>query len=366
VTAPGILEAPSTQTVIIAESNVGLYFSQANYTAYKNSGLATITVNRTGFTNTTVSVNYLATNGTALAGVNFYPTNGTLVFTNGVISQSFNVPLIANTTVYPNLFALLSLNSPTNAQVVDPGAATLTILENGGSFVIPAGAQMINNSSAVDLSNGVIGSNDTVQVRFALRDSAGLDVTNLIANLLVTNGVTSPSPASQSYGHLAVYGHSVYKTFGFVANGTNGLNISPTFQLYDQGNNNKFIGYATFVFTLGTWATTFANTNTIIINDNGAASPYPSIITVNGVGNTLIKATVTMTNLSHASPQDIDALVVSPTTNTLIMAHAGGGNVVNHVTVNFDDAATNYLPQFGPIVTGTNKPSDYFPVKNFP
>ena len=39
VTAPGILEAPSTQTVIIAESNVGLYFSQANYTAFKNSGM---------------------------------------------------------------------------------------------------------------------------------------------------------------------------------------------------------------------------------------------------------------------------------------------------------------------------------------
>jgi hypothetical protein len=246
---------------------------------------------------------------------------------------------------------------------VDPGAATLTILENGGSFVIPAGAQMINNSSAVDLSNGVIGSNDTVQVRFALRDSAGLDVTNLIANLLATNGVTSPSPASQSYGHLTVYGHSVYKTFGFVANGTNGLNISPTFQLYDGA---KFIGNATFVFTLGTWTTTFANTNTIIINEIGAASPYPSIISVNGVGNTLIKATVTMTNLSHASPSDIDALVVSPTTNTLIMAHAGGGNVVNHVTLTFDDAAATYLTQTNQIVTGTNKPSDYFPVKNFP
>jgi hypothetical protein len=324
---------------------------------YKNGVVATINVLRTGFTNSAVSVNYLATNGTAINGQNFYATNGTLLFPAGVTSQSFNVPLIANAAVQPNLFALMFLSSPTNAQVVNPGAATLTILENGGSYVIPAGSQLLTNSSLADMNNTVIGSNDTVQVMFAFRDSAGLNVTNLVAYLLATNGVVSPSPASQAYGPLTVYGHSVSRPFAFTAQGTNGLNITPTFQLYDNG---KFIGPATFTYTLGTWTTQFANTNTIIINDNTSASPYPSTINVTGVGSTLIKATVTLTNLSHMSASDIDALVVSPTTNTLIMMHVGGSGVhITHATLTFDDAATTSLPQNGAIVTSTNKPSAY-------
>jgi len=202
-----------------------------------------------------------------------------------------------------------------------------------------------------------------VTVLFAFRDAAGLNVTNLVAYLLATNGVAAPSPASQTYGPLTVYGHSVSRPFSFTAHGTNTLPIAPTFQLYDNG---KFIGPATFTYTMGTWTTTFANTNPIIINDNAAASPYPSVINVSGLGNTLIKATVTMTNVTHTKPSDIDALVVSPTTNTLIMAHAGGANIIKHVTLTFDDAATNSLPQNGQIVTGTNKPTQYYPVKNFP
>jgi len=363
VTAPGRITPYGAESVVIAESNAGLSFSQAGYSVFKNGVSALINVYRTGYTDSVVSVDYLATNGTALAGQNFYPTNGTLVFTNGVTSQSFNVPIIANSQVQGNLFALLLLSNPTNAQVVDPGAATLTIVETGGGYVIPAGSLLLANSSPFDMASDVIGSNDTVTVLFAFRDAAGLNVTNLVAYLLATNGVAAPSPASQTYGPLTVYGHSVSRPFSFTAHGTNTLPIAPTFQLYDNG---KFIGPATFTYTMGTWTTTFANTNPIIINDNAAASPYPSVINVSGLGNTLIKATVTMTNVTHTKPSDIDALVVSPTTNTLIMAHAGGANIIKHVTLTFDDAATNSLPQNGQIVTGTNKPTQYYPVKNFP
>jgi hypothetical protein len=364
VTTPGYIEPYGTESVNIAESNAGMKFSQASYSVFKNSGFATINVYRTGYTNDTVSVDYLVTNGTAIGGQNFYPTNGTLIFTNGVTSQSFNVPLIANTLVQPNLYALLELGNPTNGFIVNPGSAVLTILETGGSFVTSAGSQLLTNSSLSDMSADVIGSNDTVQVRFAFRDAAGQNVTNLIAYLLATNGVTAPSPASQTYGPLTVYGHSVSKPFSFTAQGTNGYSISPTFMLYDNG---KFIGPATFTYTLGSWTTTFANTNPIVINDAAAASPYPSIILATGLGSSLVKATVTLTNLSDQSLGDVDALVVSPTTNTLIMAHAGGsGAIVNHVTLTFDDAAPTSLPQNGSPATGTNKPTQFYPVKNFP
>ncbi len=365
VTPPGVIAPYGTQTVAIVEGSAGVSFSQANYNVFDNTGLATITVNRTGFTNSTSSVDYFVTNGTAIGGQNFYPTSGTLLFTNGVTSQSFNVTLITNTLAEPNLFALMGLLNPTNAQIVNPGAATLTILDTGSSYIIPAGAQVQTNStSQYDYTNNVIGSNDTVTVLFAFRDAAGLNVTNLGATLLATNGVSAPSPASNSYGPLTVYGHSVSRAYTFTALGTNAFTISPTFQLTTDG---KSAGVATFVFTLGTWTTTFANTNPIIIRDDEAASPYPSIIDVSGLGSSLVKATVTLTNLSHQNLSDVDALVVSPgTSNTLIMSHVGAGFPANHLVLTFDDFSTNTLPKNTAVVSGTNKPTQYNPPASFP
>jgi len=221
-----------------------------------------------------------------------------------------------------------------------------------------------NYTSLANNNSGIIGSNDTVQVLFGLRDSAGLNVTNLIAYLLATNGVLSPSPASQVYGPLTVYGHSVSQPFTFTAHGTNSLAITPTFALYD---NAKPIGLAAFNFLIGTWTTTFTNTNSIVILDNTNASPYPSTINVSGVGGILVKATVTLNKLTHTSPSDIDALVVAPAgTNTLIMAHAGGQLSVTNITLTFDDAATNSLTQTIRLTTGTNKPTQFYPVPRFP
>jgi len=367
-TAPGQITPRGTQVIVIAESNTGLRFTQTSYQAFKDGIIATIAVSRTGNTNNVVSVDYLATNGTAINGVNFAATNGTLIFPDGVMNQTFNVPLIANSQVQPNLSVLLQLSNPTNSQLVTPSAATLIILENGGSYVVPAGAQMVTNyTSFSNYTNGIIGSNDTVQILFGLRVSAGLSATNLNAILLATNGVLAPSavPASATnYGPLAVYGHSVSRPFKFTANGTNSLTISPTFALYD---NTKYIGTAVFNFSIGTWTTTFSNRSTIVINDLTAASPYPSSINVSGVGGTLIKATVTFTNLSHTYPADIDALVSSPAQkNTLLMSQEGGGNSVSHITITFDDTATNALPRTTVITNGVYKPTSFGTPNPFP
>jgi hypothetical protein len=210
-------------------------------------------------------------------------------------------------------------------------------------------------------------SNETVQVRFAFRDSAGLNVTNLNAILLPTNGVVSPAAmpvSATNYGPLTVYGHSVYRTFGFTVNGTNTQLIAPTFSLYD---NAKFIGTAVFGFTVGQWTASFTNTNMIVIRDNTNATPYPSAINVSGIGGSLIKATVTLNKLAHSYPADVDAIVVAPAgTNTLIMANTGGGAGITNMILNFDDAAATYLPQNTKIIIGTNRPTSFFPVLTFP
>jgi uncharacterized delta-60 repeat protein len=249
------------------------------------------------------------------------------------------------------------------------GSMVGSITDGGGnSFVIPAGSALVYESFTPP--NNIIDPGETVTLSFAFTNSAGNDVSNLVATLLATNGITSPSPASNNYGSLIVGGPSVSRQFSFTASGTNGQSIAATFQL-QSGTNN--LGTAVFTYMLGIFTNTFANTNAIIINDLAPApapylaTPYPSIINVSGVGGSLIKVTVTFANLTHSWPADIDALLESPSQQSaLLMANAGGGFAVHGVTLTFDDTTDNsFLPQAAQIFSGTYNPTAYFPVATF-
>src|ERR1035437_9144134 len=236
-----------------------------------------------------------------------------------------------------------------------------SIIGGGNGLVIPAGSALVHESFTP--ANNIIDPGETVTLSFAFTNSAGNDVSNLVATLLATNGVTSPSGPQTNYGLLIVGGPSASLPFSFTASGANGQSIAATFQL-QSGTNN--LGTAVFTYMLGTLTNTFANTNLIIINDYAAASPYPSTINVSGVGGSLIKVTVTFANLTHSWPADIDALLESPRQQSaLLMANAGGGFAVHGVTLVFDDAASTNLPQTQ-IVSRTYKPTAYFPVAMFP
>jgi hypothetical protein len=205
---------------------------------------------------------------------------------------------------------------------------------------------------------------------FAFRDAGGNDVTNLVATLLNISGVTNAS-SPQNYGNLTSGGPSTNQLFSFTAVGTNGQQIAATFQLQGNGTN---LGTALFAYTLGTWTTRFSSTNRIIINDFAPApvpymaTPYPSIINVSSVGGVVIKATVTVTNLSHESLNDVNVLLVSPSEqDTLLMSHVGTPGVsASHITLTFDDAAANALSSTGAITSGTYKPTQYGAPPNFP
>ncbi|HLX70901.1 MAG TPA: Calx-beta domain-containing protein [Verrucomicrobiae bacterium] len=363
-TPPGQLIAPSNMAVTIIDATAGFKFSSKTYSVNKTAGISMINVFRTGLTDAVATIQFSATNGSAIPGIQYFPTNGTLLFTNGVTNQTFSVPIVDTSVVQPNVTVLLQLFNPSNGVLASPNAATLTIKDNTGSFVVPAGSALISESGA-GAPNGVIDSNETVTVLFGFRDAGGLNVGNLSATLIATNGVTPiPNPATQTYGPLLSGGHSVSEPFTFLAQGTNGQQITATFQLKDSTTN---IGTAVFGYTLGTTTVWYTNAGFIAINDNATATPYPSTITVSNQIGTILKSTVTLTNLVHTSPADIDALLVSPEEQTvLFMAHAGGQNAINGVTLTFDDAASASLPQSGQILSGTNKPTAYLPVPVFP
>jgi hypothetical protein len=298
--------------------------------------------------------------------MDYVATNGTLVFTNGQTTKTFMVTVIANTAVQPDKTVLLQLFSPTNGVLVPPSAATLTIYDNTGSLVVPDGSVLTNESFTP--ANDIIDPGETVWLIFAFRAEAGTNIANFSAILLATNAVTSPSPVgTMNPTSLTVGGPPALQAFKFTASGTNGQQIAATFQLY---NGASGIGTATFTYTLGTLTNTYYNTNAIIINDDTTASPYPSTINISGLGGVVVKATVTLTNMNHGSASDIGVLLAAPDQqDTLLIAHAGGPNAISKVTLKFDDASTNSLPDAASgktITSGTNRPTSYGTAPYFP
>ena len=102
-------------------------------------------------------------------------------------------------------------------------------------------------------TNGAIDSGETVTVSFALKNISSIDSTNLVATLLATNGVGLPS-GPQTYGVVTAGGSAVSQPFTFVAVGSCGSTINPTFQLQDNGAN---LGTVTFSIPLGKLAASF-------------------------------------------------------------------------------------------------------------
>ena len=345
---------PSTATVTITDDISGLSFSAAAYSVAENGGAANITVYRSNYTNSTVTVAYATADGTAQANANYLPVSGVLTFTNGETVKTFAVPVIDNSVVDGDKTVLLNLSSATgNSVLINPSAATLTIVESDGSLIVPSGSALISESGPV---NGVLDPGETVGILFGLRNSAGSNTLNLVATLLATNGVANPS-AAQDYGALTVHGSSVSRPYSFSVNATNGQILTATFHLQDGAQD---MGLALFNFSVGRATNGFTNSALIFINDHTNATPYPSVINISGLAGVVSAATVTFTNFNHTSPSDVNALLVSPSGQTsLLMAKAGGSHAVVNGTFTFDDSASLLMPQSALITSGTYKPTSY-------
>lgn len=101
-------------------------------------------------------------------------------------------------------------------------------------------------------------------------------------------------------------------------------------------------------------------TNQTAIAIAGAASPYPSVITVSNLAGAIMKVTLTLNEISHSLPDDLDILLVGPDgQRVMVMSDSGGGNAVSNLTLMFDDTATESLPDSAPILPGVFKLTDF-------
>ena len=110
-----------------------------------------------------------------------------------------------------------------------------------------------------------------------------------------------------------------------------------------------------------------SNSTPITINDNAAASPYPSTITVPTTAGTITKVTVQLKGLSHTQQNDLDILLVGPSGQTVVLMSDVGGNAdATNADLTFDDAALASLTTTAAsILTGTYKPTNNGPTDAF-
>jgi subtilisin-like proprotein convertase family protein len=113
--------------------------------------------------------------------------------------------------------------------------------------------------------------------------------------------------------------------------------------------------------------TSFTNPTGIAVPGAGAATPYPSAITVSGLAGQVVKVTVTLIGLSHTRPADLDVLLVGPRGQAVLLLSDCCATPANgQVTVTFDDFGSRVSAD-GALLSGTAKPvnvdsaSDHFP-----
>jgi uncharacterized repeat protein (TIGR01451 family) len=341
-------------------SNGQFVFATNNFIIDESFGAVTVTVLRVNGSVGITSVRLVTSNLTALAFLDYVPTNRVLTFADGETSKSLLIPLVDDAEQEPTELFRLHLSQPTGgASIIGQNPATVSVTDGDTGVIIGAGYLLVSESGPI---NNLIDPGETVTMQLALRNASGSSFNNISAGLVYANGVTNPVPQVQNYGALLAGGNSVSRPYTFTASGTNGGIVTATLLVTNSG---VFVAAVSFDFVLGNTSIGFTNTNSIAIPASGQASPYPATITISDVPGPVDKLTVQLKGVTHPYPADLDILLVAPNgTAVMLMSDAGTNFALNNRTFGFDDAAASLLPQFTAINNGTYRPANYFPTSD--
>ncbi|HWD19009.1 MAG TPA: proprotein convertase P-domain-containing protein [Verrucomicrobiae bacterium] len=311
------------------------------------------------FVSSSVSGSALQTNGNTLVWSVGVLSNGVSATITNTITASINV----GPSAPPAISTFTTLGQPGDPNTNNNVFVLSTVNSNAFIKIVAAGSTLLSGGSSI--SPG-----DRVTVALALQNAGNIPTAALNATLLAGGGVTAPAPSTAVNFGVVAPGAIVTNTVTFTAVGVNGGVITAQVAVADGGVS---LGNVSFVFTLPVVAT-FSNPTSISIPDpkfvplpdSGYANPYPAPITVSNISGLVSQVTVTISNLSHAFPNDVAMLLVSPTgLKSILMAGAPVGSQVSHADVTFDQTA-GPLPSSGAIVSGSYQPFDLASSLAFP
>ncbi|MBL3527696.1 MAG: SCO family protein [gamma proteobacterium endosymbiont of Lamellibrachia anaximandri] len=197
------LGTQTSTTVTITDDdtrNAGTLALNSTTVALPESGPAVImTVNRTGGSDGTVSVDYATADGTATAPGDYTAINGTLIFLNGETSKTVTLTPINDTTWEPSEDFTLTLSNPVDASL-GLATATVTISDDdtrtSGTLALSSATATLSGSGpAITLTVDRTGGSDgTVTVDYATADgtaTAAGDYTAISGTLTFLDGELS-------------------------------------------------------------------------------------------------------------------------------------------------------------------------------
>jgi uncharacterized delta-60 repeat protein len=241
LTAPGAtLGAKKSAGLDIIDNDGTTEFTAVAYSAAEGAGTVPIPIRRSGDTTSPASIDFAVTAGTAVDGVDFLSTNGTVTFTNGQSVLSIPVVLLDDQAVEPSKTVTLSLsNGAGGAPLGGQDVSVLTITdddsqvefskpsyrvnENGTNVLITLRRLgILTNQFTVDLvttndavTNGIaVAGVDFVAANLTVSFAAGQTETNIVvrlrddnllegdetALLILTNAVVTNSTGSITLG----------------------------------------------------------------------------------------------------------------------------------------------------------------------
>lgn len=247
-----------------------------------------------------------------------------------------------------------NLNSPQTASIT--GGWTIEITTSPSSVAsVTALSSTPNPSFTTTPSNAVTFTATVTKQSDGTPVTAGTVTFRESATTLAANvALNGSGQASFNTSSLGEGSHAITADY----NGSAGF-------LTSSGNTTQTVDNHTVVT-----GSTFCNTGVVVFADSiapGAANVYPSRIFVSGLGGTISKVTVQIKSLNHQRPDDIDLLLVSPSgAKFILLSDAGGTTAASGANLTFDDAAATTMPDSGPIVTGSYRPSSYTSADTFP
>ena len=257
----------------------------------------------------------------------------------------------------------LKVSDNENQDTGTVGCVTLEVLRQpyfccgvAGTPDIDASGPAIITAESIAPANNVPDPGETLTASFPVVNVGdGPTTAGLMGTLQTSGGVTPVGNPSRIYGAIAAGSPPVSQPFTFSVAGACGSVVTATIHFQDGLLD---LGNVTYQFTLGTSTNstqTFSNASVITIPASGTgattgapATPYPSNITVAGFTGPVSKVTVTLKNINHTFPGDIDVLLVGPTgVKFVLLSDVIGGNDWTGQTYTIDDAAAGVVPSLG-------------------
>jgi hypothetical protein len=199
VTGGATLGATNVATLTIVDDESSISLSTPVITVSEAGTNVSLTLTRSGATNTAVSVSFATTDITATNGVDYTGTNGVFTFpAGGITSKTFRIPIKDNTVVDNSRTFNFTLSNPTGGvQLGSITNTTVTITNNDSGGVIQFASAtfsgMEGSNAVIKLTRtGGLASGVYVYVALApITATVGVDYTNTSGYVVFNAGETN-------------------------------------------------------------------------------------------------------------------------------------------------------------------------------